>query len=62
MFDSWIDKKDIVQISEYFSKPKSSVANVKVEWGLSNYVTKADLENAAADVDTLDFTKKIVFI
>ena len=42
---------------EYFPKPKSLRANVKVELDLSNYATKADLKNATA-VDTLDFAKK----
>ena len=45
-------------MSEYFPKPKSLGANVKVELGLSNYATKADLKNAT-DVDTLDFAKRI---
>ena len=45
-------------MSEYFPKPKSFGANVKVELGLSNYATKADLKNAT-DVDTLDFAKRI---
>ena len=40
-----------------FSKPKSLGANVKVELGLSNYGTKADLKNATG-VDRLDFPKK----
>ena len=53
----WIDKKDIVQMSEYFPKPKSLGANVKVELDLSNYATKTDLKNATG-VDTSDFTKK----
>ena len=30
-FNSWIDKKDIVEMNEYFLKPKSLGANVKVE-------------------------------
>ena len=30
-FRSWMDKKDIVLISEYFPKPKSLGANEKVE-------------------------------
>ena len=29
-FNSWINKKDIVQMSEYFPKPKSLGLNVKV--------------------------------
>ena len=35
----------IKRTCEYFLKPKSLVANVKVELDLSNYATKADLEN-----------------
>ena len=42
-FNRWIDKKDIVKMSEYFPKPKSLGAHVKVELDLSNYATKADL-------------------
>ena len=34
-------------MSEYFPKPKYLGANVQVQLDLSNYVTKADLENAA---------------
>ena len=41
-------------MSEYFRKPKSLGANVKVELDLS---TKANLKNAT-DVDTLDFAIK----
>ena len=44
-------------MSEYFPKPKSLGANVKVELDLSNYATKTDLKNATG-VDTSDFTKK----
>ena len=44
-------------MSEYFSKPKSLGANVKVQLDLSNYATKADLKNATG-VDTPDFAKK----
>ena len=39
---------------EYFSKPKSLGANVKVELDLSKCATKENLKNAA-DVDTSDF-------
>ena len=42
---------------EYFLKPKSFGAKVKVELDLSNYAVKVDLENATI-VDTLDFAKK----
>ena len=41
-------------MSEYFPKPKSLGANVKVESDLSNYATKADLKNVAG-VDTSYF-------
>ena len=38
-------KTDIELMSEFFPKPKSLGANVKVELGLSNYATKAYLKN-----------------
>ena len=44
-------------MSEYFPKPKSLGANVKVELDLSNYATKADLKNATG-VDKWDFATK----
>ena len=44
-------------MSEYFPKPKSSGANVKIDLDLSNYATKTDLKNAAG-FDTQDFAKK----
>ena len=44
-------------MSEYFAKPWSLGANVKIELYLSNYATKADFQNAAG-VDTPDFSKK----
>ena len=44
-------------MSEYFPKPKSLGANVKVELDVSNYATKSDLQNTAG-VDTSDFAKK----
>ena len=48
-------------MSEYFPKPKALGANVKVELGLSNYATKADLKSATR-VDTSSFAKKTVWI
>ena len=57
-FDSWIDKKDIVQMGEFFQKPKSLGTTVKIELDLSNYATKTDLKSAR-DIDTSDFAKKI---
>ena len=44
-------------MSEYFPKPKSLGANVKVELYLSNYATKSDLKNTTG-FDTSDFAKK----
>ena len=56
-------------MSEYFPKPKSlganvkierdlsNYANVKIERDLSNYATKADLQNKIG-VDTSKFAKK----
>ena len=44
-------------MNEYFPKPKSLGANVKVELYLSKYATKADFKNATG-VDTSDFAKK----
>ena len=41
-FNSWIDKKNMVQMSEYFPKPKSLGGRVKVELDLSNFPTKAN--------------------
>ena len=44
-------------MSEYFAKPWSLGANVKIELHLSNYATRADLQNAAG-VDASGFPKK----
>ena len=44
-------------MSEYFSKPNSLGANVKFASDLSNYATKADLNNATC-IDISDFAKK----
>ena len=44
-------------MSEYFPKPKSLGANVKVKLGFSNYATKTDFKNVAG-VDTSSFAKK----
>ena len=56
--NSWIDKKDVVKMSEYFPEPKSSGGKVKVELDLFNYATKVDLKNAT-DIDTSKFPKKV---
>ena len=57
-FNSWIDKKDIVLMTEYFLEPKSLRGRVKVELDLPNYVTKADLKNSRG-LYTSKFVKKI---
>ena len=57
VFNSWIDKKYIIEMSEYFLKPKSFRANMKLQLDLSNYATNIDFKNAAG-VDTSDFAKK----
>ena len=57
LVNSEVNKKDIVETSEYFPKRKYLVANVKVELCLSNYATKSDLKTEAS-VDTPDFAKK----
>ena len=44
-------------MSEYFPKPNSFGGRVKVELDLSNYATKAHLENGTG-VDTLKFAKQ----
>ena len=44
-------------MSEYFPKPKSLGANMRVEIDLSNYATKADFKNVT-EVHTSDFAKK----
>ena len=44
-------------MSEYFPKPNSLGANVKVKLDLSNYATEANLKNATG-VDTSTVTKK----
>ena len=55
-FNRWIDKKDVLLMSEYFSEPTISGGRVKVELDLSNYATKADL---SAGVDTPKLAEKV---
>ena len=45
-------------MSKYFSKPKSLGRDMKVEWDLSNYATKANLRNVSG-VDRSKFAKKV---
>ena len=52
-------KKDTVLTSEYFPKPKSLKANVKFQFDLSDYATKADLKDETC-IDTSDFAKNLI--
>ena len=57
-FNSWIDKKDLLKMSQYFPKPYELFGgdiNVKVD--LSNYATKTDLKNVS-NVDVSNFALK----
>ena len=57
-FNSWIDKKDLVKMSQYFPKPYEPFGgdiNVKVD--LSNYTSKTDLKNVS-HVDVSSFALK----
>ena len=57
-FNSWIDKKDLMQMSQYFPKPYEPFGgdiNVKVD--LSNYAAKTDLKNVT-HVDISSFALK----
>ena len=49
-------------MSEYFPKPKSLGANVKVELDLSNYTTEADLNNATGVKHHLVLNRLILVI
>ena len=43
-FINWIDKIDLLLISEHFPETKSSGRRVKVELNLSNFAIKTDLK------------------
>ena len=58
-FNSWIDKKDIVKMKEYFPELKSLGEKLKVELALSNYAAKAYLKTAAG-VDTSNLLKRLI--
>ena len=47
-----------MKMSEYFSKPKSFIENIKVTLNVSNYATKADIKNFT-HVDTSNFALKM---
>ena len=57
-FNSWIDKKDLVQMSQYFLEPYEPFGgdiNVKVD--LSDYAKKTDLKTVS-HVDVSNFALK----
>ena len=57
-FNSWIDKKDLLKMSQYLPKPYEPFGgdiNVKVD--LSNYATKTDLKNVS-NVEVSNFALK----
>ena len=56
---SWIDKKDIEEISDYFRETKYLGGRVKVELDLCIYATKAILKSTTG-VDTSSFAKKLI--
>ena len=57
-FNSWINKKTLYKLSQYFPKPfRSSGRNINVKVDLSNYATKTDLKNIT-HVDTSNFALK----
>ena len=49
-------RKDIIQMSEYFPKPKYSGGRVKIQSDLPNIATKKKKKNAPC-ADTSDFAK-----
>ena len=59
LFSSWINKKDIVLMGEYFPESKLLGAREKTELVLSNYATKSDLKNAT-DADTSKFAENLL--
>ena len=57
-FNSWIDKRSHISMSQYSRKPfRSFEGNINVKVDLSNYATKTDLRNVT-HVDTLSFALK----
>ena len=57
LFNSWIDKKKIYKMSQYFPPYRSSGRNIKAELDLSSYATKTDLKNVR-HVDVSSFASK----
>ena len=58
-FNSWIDKKGAIYLSEYFPKLNTLGANAKAELALSNYAIKTNLKNATGMIRHL-LLKKLI--
>ena len=58
-FNSWINKKDLIKMSQYFPKPFNShfCDSIKIKIDLSNYATKTDIKKIS-HVDTSSFIPK----
>ena len=57
-FNSWIDKKTLYKMSQYFPKPDEPFGgDINVTVDLSNYATKDDIKNIT-HVDTSSFASK----
>ena len=57
-FNSWIDKKDLIHMGQYFPKTNENFGgNINVRFDISNYATKSDWNNATW-IDTSKLTAK----
>ena len=56
-FNSWIDQKVNIKISQYFPPYNNSSENIKVELDLSNYATRKDIKDIT-HVDTSSYALK----
>ena len=45
-FNSWVDERELIKMSQYFLKPfRSFGGNINTKIDLSNHATKTDLKN-----------------
>ena len=61
-FNSWIDRKRKVYMSEYFPKFKYLGANVKVELDLSNFSTKVMLRSKILKIKYLILLTQLLML
>ena len=60
-FNSWIDKKTLYKMSQYFPKPYEPFrGDINVTVDLSNYATKDNIKSIT-DIDTSSFALKANF-